>query len=90
MEDVVIVEIFCLQVWQWVVLLKGIFDDGCKVIEEMVCLMIVEELVKVKVIVIVQGEDMVIYDQVVVIFDKMLLIVEYLEFLILLLYEVME
>lgn len=32
MEDVVIVEILCLQIWQWICLFKGVFDDGCKVI----------------------------------------------------------
>lgn len=84
MEDVVMVEIFCLQVWQWICLLKGVFDDGCKVMVEFVCEFVKIEFDNVKCVV---GGNMQLYECVVVIFEQMLMLEGFIEFLMLLLYE---
>ncbi len=83
MEDAATAEISRSQVWQWIRSTKGVLDDGRKVTETMVKLMIPEELAKVKALV---GNGAT-YDRAAQIFSDMSTASHFEEFLTLPLYE---
>ena len=83
MEDAATAEISRSQVWQWIRSTKGVLDDGRKVTEAMVRLMIPVELAKVKELV---GNGAT-YDRAAQIFEEMSTSDNFAEFLTLPLYE---
>ena len=90
MEDAATAEISRSQIWQWIRSPKGKLDDGRKITKELVSALVPEELVKVRAYLGEAGWAAGKYEQAAEMFERLSLADEFVEFLTLPAYELIE
>ncbi len=90
MEDAATAEISRSQIWQWIRSPKGRLDDGRKITREMVSAMVPEELVKVHAYLGVAGWNAGRYEVAAQMFERLTLSDDFVEFLTLPAYELID